>query len=300
MTAVLETGVAPARLGVPIPAVTERAAGAFAAEMQRTLVPPLCYRGDCVEAHGHCIPKDEVGGDLIDVVTDAPDVIAYVADVSGHGLRAGVLMGMIKTAMRYGLLLRRPLRNLVSDLNRLLPQVKEPSMFATLAALRFDGSNEVEYISAGHVPVLHFRKKVNDVISHDAQHFPLGLLAGDAYVSRRICFEAGDIFVLLTDGVVELGEERDAETGLEIVAQTLRKFNQHPLAKILEVLRSEINRLGAQHDDRTVLLVRVLSGSGRHEQLSLQRQFHGDTCRDLVEAGWHRILSALTAGLTDE
>ena len=61
-------------------------------------------------------------------------MIAYVSDVSGHGLRAGVLMGMIKTAMRYGLLLGRPLSNLVSDLNRLLPQVKEPKMFATLAA----------------------------------------------------------------------------------------------------------------------------------------------------------------------
>jgi serine phosphatase RsbU (regulator of sigma subunit) len=227
-------------------------------------------------------------------------VITYVADVSGHGLRAGVLMGMIKTAMRYGLLLRRPLRSLVSDLNRLLPQIKEPSMFATMAALRFDGSNEVEYVSAGHVPVLHFRKKATDVISHSAQQFPLDLLAGDDCASRRIRFEPGDIFVLLTDGAVELGEERDAGAGLEVLGQILCKFHQRPLAEILEILRREIGRHGTQHDDRTVLLVRVLSGSGNHDEPSRQRQCRDHTCRDLLEARWLEMLTGLAAGLADE
>jgi serine phosphatase RsbU (regulator of sigma subunit) len=274
----------------------ERAVVAFAAEMQSTLVPPLSYRGNCIEAHGQCIPKDEVGGDLMDLVEDGPEVIAYVSDVSGHGLRAGVLMGMIKTAMRYGLLLRRPLSSLVSDLNRLLPQVKEPSMFATLAALRFDGSKDMEYISAGHVPLLHFRKKSNDVISHYAQQFPLGLLASDAYVSRRIRFEAGDIFLLPTDGSVELGEELDVEAGLDILAQTLCKFNEHSLAEILDILQNEISRHGAEHDDRTVLLVRALSRSGNHEEPGQRWQLHNTACHDVLEARWHKMLADLAVG----
>jgi sigma-B regulation protein RsbU (phosphoserine phosphatase) len=300
MNAVLETGVTPARVAAPTLVAMDRATVAFAAEMQNTLVPPLYYLGDSVEAHGQCIPKEQVGGDLMDLVVDGPEVIAYVADISGHGLRAGVLMAMIKTAIRYGLLLRRPLRGLFSDLNRLLPQVKEPSMFATLAALRFDGSKEVEYVSAGHVPLLHFRKKMNDVIGHYAQQFPLGLLAGDTYVSRRIHFEAGDIFLLPTDGAVELGEERDAEAGLGVLAQTLCKFNEHPLAEILEILRDEISRHGAEHDDRTVLLVRTLSRSGNHEELGRQRQPHDTTCREVLEATWHKMLAGLAAGLEDE
>jgi hypothetical protein len=59
MNAVLEMGVTPVR-----------ADATFAAAMQSTLVPPLCYRGDCVEAQGQCIPKDQVGGDLMDLVAD--------------------------------------------------------------------------------------------------------------------------------------------------------------------------------------------------------------------------------------
>ncbi len=286
MNAALETRVTPVMTDAT-----------FAAAMQRTLVPPLCYRGEFIEAEGQCIPKDQVGGDLMDLVADGPEAIAYVADVSGHGLRAGVLMGMIKTAMRYGLLLRRPLRNLVSDLNRVLPQVKEPSMFATLAVLRFEDSKEVEYISAGHIPLLHFRLKSNDVISHYAQQFPLGLLAGDGCLSERIRFDTGDIFLLPTDGAVELGEDRDAEAGLEILAQTLRRFHTHPLAEILETLRRAIGRQGAQDDDRTVLLVRALGGS---EKPALRKQLNDAACRDLFEAKWNRMLAGLAAGLADD
>ena len=300
MNAVLDIGATHARVPAPTLVAIERAVAAFAAEMQNTLVPPLRYRGGCVEAHGKCVPKDEVGGDLMDLVADRPEVIAYVSDVSGHGLRAGVLMGMIKTAMRYGLLLRRPLRNLVSDLNRLLPQVKEPSMFATLAALRFDGSKDVEYVSAGHVPLLHFRKQSNDVIRYYAQQFPLGLLADEVHASRRIRFDAGDIFILPTDGAVELGEERDVEAGLQVLAQALCKFNRHPLGEMLEILRNEISRRGAQHDDWTLLLVRALGGTGSDDELRHQRQLPDATCHDLLEARWHKTLAYLSAGLANE
>jgi serine phosphatase RsbU (regulator of sigma subunit) len=121
-------------------------------EMQSTLVPALSYKGARVEAHGQSVPKGDVGGDLVDLVADGPEITAYVADVSGHGLRAGILMGMIKTAVRYGLLLGQPLTKLLEGINHVLPGVKEPHMFATLAALRFDRTNQVEYVSAGHVP----------------------------------------------------------------------------------------------------------------------------------------------------
>lgn len=283
MTAVYETSFTPAMADVT-----------FATTMQSTLVPPLRYRGDCIEAVGQCIPKDQVGGDLMDLVADGLEVITYVADVSGHGLRAGVLMGMIKTAMRYGLLLRRPLKTLFSDLNRVLPQVKEPSMFATMAALRFDGSKEVEYVSAGHVPLLHFRKKSNEVVRHYAQQHPLGLLAGDDCASWRIRFDTGDILLLPTDGAVELGEERDTDAGLEVLARTLRNFNENPLPEILEIFQRAISRQGAQYDDRTLLLVRALRGNEQPPR----RQLHLNdaACCEVLETRWHKMLAELAAG----
>jgi serine phosphatase RsbU (regulator of sigma subunit) len=60
-----------------------------------------------VEIYGISIPSSEVGGDLVDVVPLSDgSVFAYIADPSGHGLPASILMGMIKTAVRTQL--RRP------------------------------------------------------------------------------------------------------------------------------------------------------------------------------------------------
>ncbi len=268
------------------------------AEIQTTLVPPITYAGAALEAHGQSIPKDEMGGDLVDLVADGPNVTAWIADVSGHGLRAGILMGMIKTAVRYGLLLGQPLAKLLNDVNRVLPAVKEPNMYATLAALRFDGSNAVEYISAGHVPLLHYRRR-HGVVRHCIPQFPLGLFAGAEYTPRRIGCEAGDVFALVTDGVVETGEDRDADLGLERVADTLRSLVGRPLDEIVQALHAEVEREGEQEDDRTVLVVRVTSQNDAADATPARRADAPDF-RQALEAGWRTLLDELAAELDDD
>lgn len=232
-----------------------------AGDIQNTLAPLINYRDPGLEAYGRTIPKDEVGGDLVDLVAAGGDVVAYVADVSGHGLGAGFLAGMIKAAVRYGLHLGNCLPHLLDDINSVLPAVKQSNMFATFAALRFDGSSEVEYISAGHVPLLHYRQRFHDVVRHSMPQFPLGLFESDGYVSSRIRYEAGDIFGLVTDGVVEAGIGWDAEFGLEGVAQSLCDIAGRPLAEALDRVQAAVTGHtghGMAHDDRTVLLVRAI------------------------------------------
>jgi len=275
--------------------MTERETVSFESAMQRTLVPALTYRGRAVEIHGQSIPKDEVGGDLVDLVADENSVVAYVADVSGHGLRAGVLMGMIKTAMRYGLMLRQPLSRLLEDLNRLLPEVKDANMFATLAALRFDGSHEVEYVSAGHVPLLHWKKQTGEVVRYEAPQVPLGLIRDVAFTATRIGFEPGDLFVLVSDGVVEGAEELDARAGLGRVANLVSNIGQEELKAVSLAIRGEVQRMGQQHDDQTVLLVRAVE---RADTNSLPRHAIGSAFPELLQAGWRKLLDGLAAEVT--
>lgn len=73
----------------------------LAHEIQRTLVPCVQVRTDQCETYGISLPSEKVGGDLVDVVTLSDgSTVAYVVDVAGHGLPAGILMGMLKTAIR--------------------------------------------------------------------------------------------------------------------------------------------------------------------------------------------------------
>ena len=268
-------------------------------DIQNTLVPRITYSGTRLEAYGQSIPKEDVGGDLADLVTDGGDVIAYVADVSGHGLRAGVLMGMIKTAVRYGLLLGRPMAKILDDLNLVLPSVKTPNMFATLAALRFDRPNEVEYISAGHLPLLHYRRRSGDVGRHAVPQFPLGLFAAAGYVPQRIRYEAGDLFALVTDGVVETGEERDAAYGFERLSQIVSDLADRPLPEVAEAVNAEVTRHGAHEDDRTVLLIRAVleNGSSDPDASPGQQQADRLDAPEALEARWRKLLDELTAEL---
>jgi sigma-B regulation protein RsbU (phosphoserine phosphatase) len=290
-------------------------------DIQNTLVPALTYQAARLEAHGQSLPKDDVGGDLVDLITVDSGVVAYVADVSGHGLRAGVLMGMIKTAVRYGLLLHQPVAKLLQDINRVLPAIKDPCMFATLAALRFDGSNitadEVEYISAGHFPLLHYRRLTRDIVRYANPEFPLGLFAEASYVSQRIHYETGDIFALVTDGFVEVGEDHDADLGLERLSQILRQNAERSLSEIVESIYSDLARHGTQHDDQTILLVRALKerglkerglkqqglkehdGRGDHQRISAPNQpTKSADFPDPLEASWRKLLDDLAAELS--
>jgi len=230
----------------------------FQRDMQATLAPAVDWCGLGLEVHGLTIPKEDVGGDLADLAVSDTGAVAYVADVSGHGLRAAMLMGMLKTGLRYGLRLGRPLPDLLDDLNLLLPALKEPNMFATFAALRFDGSGEAEYLSAGHLPLLHYRHRTGQVIRHSMPQFPLGLFTGFGYTSQRIHFEPDDLFALVTDGVVEAGADRDLRCGLERLTHVLRDRANLPLLDIRETVLAAAAAQGPRHDDQTVLLVRAL------------------------------------------
>jgi len=237
--------------------VRARADLALPRSMQRTLVPPVTFRDTRVEAYGRSIPHDTVGGDLVDLVKTNDDVVAYVADISGHGMSAGVLMGMVKTAVRYGLQFDQELPEILDGMNRVLPSVKEPGMYATFAGLRFNDSGEVEYIAAGHVPLLHYRRAQGDVVRHSMEQFPVGLVAEEDYASNRLRFEPGDVFAIVTDGIVETmaGEE---EFGLQRLEHILCEFAGRSLPDIFQAAVAAVNCYGTQQDDQTLMLVRVL------------------------------------------
>ncbi len=240
----------------------------LATTFQNTLVPSVTYEDVRFEAYGQTLPKEEVGGDLVDLVTAGSDVVAYVADVSGHGLLAGLLAGMVKTAVRYGVHLGQELPILLETLNHVLPTVKAPNMFATFAGLRFDGSHEVEFTTAGHVPLLQYRRRQGDVIRHSIPQLPLGLFEAPGYVSGRVRYGAGDVFLLVTDGIVEAADRHDTQFGFERIEEILRELEGHPLPEIFDVALDAVAQHGIQHDDQTLLLVRALS-SGRQADACL-------------------------------
>ncbi|MGB7464442.1 MAG: SpoIIE family protein phosphatase [Candidatus Acidiferrum sp.] len=227
--------------------------------IQATLVPTVSFQTARFEVYGKSIPSAEMGGDLIDVIEGYGKLLAYVADISGHGLPAGQLMGMLKTAMRVSLQFRQEPAALLESADRVLPALKEPEMYATLALLYFDGSAEVEYALAGHVPILHYRDRTRDTARLYMEQFPLGLIAGGCYTSQRVTYSSHDLFLMLTDGISEVPNEKDEEFGLTRLEQLLTQHAAQPLPQIWELIMSEVKQHGVQQDDQSLLLLRTLS-----------------------------------------
>jgi serine phosphatase RsbU (regulator of sigma subunit) len=231
---------------------------ALAHNLQKTLVPTFSYRGMGLEAYGRTIPSATVGGDLVDLIAGPQSVFAYLADVSGHGIPAGVLMGMVKSSVRQALLAKFSVPEVLDSVNAVLPAVKEPDMFVTLAGLRFDGSNVAEFTLAGHPPLLHYQSSTQNVTRHAMIQYPLGLMPQGDYVSERVACSTGDVFVLVTDGLIEALNKQDEEFGLQRVERLIVQNASRPLPEIFDALISAVSAFGPQQDDRTVLVVRIL------------------------------------------
>jgi sigma-B regulation protein RsbU (phosphoserine phosphatase) len=184
-------------------------------------------------------------------------VLAYLIDVSGHGIPAGTLMGAVKAAMRSTASLA--LGEALDTVNRVLPSVKEPAMYATLAAVRFRTSDrDVEYTLAGHLPILHYRAATGTIEALSLQQFPLGFFDHTRYETRRVGCAPGDVFALFSDGIVEAENAGDEQFGVDRVAAQLAAIPSKPLEEILEAVIAAAAAHGASHDDRSILLIRIL------------------------------------------
>jgi len=232
--------------------------------IQQTLVPVVDWHSATLEIYGVSLPSAEVGGDLVDVVPLSDgSVFAYVADVSGHGLPAGILMGMIKTAIRTQLVDLPSPTAVFERLNEVLPAVKEPNMYATCTALRIRPAANgvpcrVDYVIAGQPPML--RAPVDGSIVRLAdQQLPLGLLAGPAYNGQQIDLLPGEVLLIATDGILEAANKSGAEFGLDELERVLRDSRTQALASIAQNIHAALSGSYAQDDDQSLLLVRVTS-----------------------------------------
>jgi len=229
----------------------------LAHQIHKVLVPPVNQVFGRVEVFGQSNASAEVGGDLLDVFAGEHGVVVTIADVSGHGVAAGTMMGMMKSAARVKLMDGAGLDTLVQDLNRVLFQVKGDGMFATIAALRFHDGGEVENAVAGHLPVLRVRADDGEVELLPNEQLPLGILEDTSFWSRTIDGRPGDLFVLLTDGLTEVENAKGEELGWEPIRDLAVAQRSRPLAEIHDAIMRKVTAYGKQEDDQTLALVRL-------------------------------------------
>jgi serine phosphatase RsbU (regulator of sigma subunit) len=233
--------------------------------IQKTLVPPVTLRTARFEIYGISKPSDKVGGDLVDAVALSDgDAIAYLADIAGHGLQAGILMGMLKTAARTALLeageldRARTLPLLLDRLNSVLPDVKEPHMYATFTGFRLGADGSVHYALAASPPILHWHANGAALAHIEEEQYPLGLLPVARFDGQRLETVPGDLLVIATDGILEVCDKAEEEFGAERLKSVIASHANAPLAELADRILAAAVAFGKQLDDQTILIVRRL------------------------------------------
>lgn len=231
---------------------------ALARSLHQVLAPPVGRRVGRFEFAGQSLPSDEVGGDLIDVVETGGRWLAYVADVSGHGVASGTVMAMFKSAMRSHLSANSDLHVLLPAVNDVLLDLKSPNMFITCACVAPREGDVMEVALAGHLPVLHYRGATGSVDELSVANLPLGMFERRTYDTLQVPFDRGDVFALVTDGLTEVFDRKDNEFGLERLKAAVAAHGRRPLPELLDTVIAEVRRHGPQSDDQSMLLVRCL------------------------------------------
>ncbi|HKV99285.1 MAG TPA: PP2C family protein-serine/threonine phosphatase [Vicinamibacterales bacterium] len=228
-----------------------------AQRLQTDLVPAISLTTPYLVAAGRSVPSTQMGGDLVDAVEAGDEVVAYVADVSGHGIAAGVLMAVVKSALRTHLLTPRPLSSLLKDLNAVLPGLKDDASYVTMAAVRVRSDGVVEYALGGHLPILHFRRRTREIVELTLPQMAIGMFPAASYESATSRVEPGDLLVLVTDGLTETFDAGNEEFGLARIGAVVSAHADEQPEDIITAVLTEVRRHGPQLDDRTVLVIAI-------------------------------------------
>jgi sigma-B regulation protein RsbU (phosphoserine phosphatase) len=223
--------------------------------MHHTLVPDIHYEDDLIHVYGKSIPTDSVGGDLLDLYATETDIICYLADVSGHGVRAGLTMGMFKTAMHMNIAQNRSPAMLLQEANNTLYRLTEKSMFLTCACIQFSDNYTAEFAIAGHLPILHFKKRDNSIDRLMTKQIAISIKPDYPFLSQEIVYEKGDLFILLSDGLIETRNKNQEEFGMERIETILLEYSQLSLEALFDKVITDVNRYGNQYDDQTLMLI---------------------------------------------
>lgn len=232
----------------------------IAAEIQQGLLPrslPVIHGFDIA---AQTIPTHQVGGDCYDTIDlGGGRVLMSIADVSGKGTPASLLMANVQAAVRALAQLDLPLDDLTARINDVIYQNTSPDKFITAFFGVLDsGSGEFSYVNAGHNPPMLFTS--DGIQSLDCGGVILGIMPSILpYEVGRVQMSPGDLLMLYTDGVSEAMSVDSEEYGEARMRALFKECRADSATEALERLRGDVlefTRGARQSDDITILAVR--------------------------------------------
>ncbi len=212
--------------------------------------------------------KQEPAGDYYDlIVLDDDSLCALVADVSGHGAGASLVMAMTKALLHSAVSMGKDFRDAVIHVNDTLTKIlgaAEHTMFVTAVLLMIHPKDgRLQLVRCGHTPLVHLRGGKGRLLEPGGML--LGILGGEDFEDTlevvEIDYEVGDVFCLFTDGITEAMDKNAELFGEERLLEVMESLSGRRAGRILDDLLGEVYlHMNGEppRDDITAVVLRCL------------------------------------------
>ena len=234
----------------------------LASQVQQRVLPkpPVCAS---LELAAAMQTAQLLGGDYYDFFQISDDVVdVVIADVSGHGAAASLLMPSLAVALRLRARELSGPAEIIKDLDQVLRQITNSATFVTMFYARFDQTGRtLHYANGGHNPPLLIRSKNGQSLQLEEGGPILGILKDAEYSNTVVALDQGDILTLFTDGVTEQENEAGDEFSVGRLEEVVRNKETEPAAALVASITDAVSVFAGQKrqaDDLTVVVVKIL------------------------------------------
>ncbi|MCD7036714.1 PP2C family protein-serine/threonine phosphatase [Metabacillus sp. GX 13764] len=230
----------------------------IAANVQQTLLETSVPEAEGLDIGAVSIPSKQMNGDYYHFVQDKNGVSIALADVIGKGIPAALCMSMIKYAMDSLPESRKYPNQVLENLNSVVEQNVDPSMFITMFYGKYDTESHMfNYASAGHEPGFHFSHAEELFSDLDAKGLVLGIDQNVKYSQFEKRIDPGDMIVLFSDGVSETRGE-DGFIERSYITDRIKEYMHLPAQQIAEKIYQDFLQMQdfQLRDDFTFIIIR--------------------------------------------
>lgn len=232
----------------------------IARRIQLTFLPERDPDWPGFDVSGYNVTSEEVSGDFFDYIPiTGPNWGVVVADVSGKGVPASLIMASLRAALWAEVRNTYSLATICSRVNNFLYQSLGETEFVTAVYGVIDLENgRFTYSSAGHLPPILLRRDGAPVFLEEGG-LPLGAFPDVSYPEGHADLKVGDVMLLYTDGAVEAMNAEEDEFGRDRLVEALRAVRDRPAREIRTELIETIRRFSGSSrlaDDLTLVVIK--------------------------------------------
>jgi serine phosphatase RsbU (regulator of sigma subunit) len=234
----------------------------LASQVQRQVLPkPPIVPG--IELAAAMQTARLLGGDYYDFFQISDDIVDIViADVSGKGAAASLLMPSLAVVLRVRARELPGPAAIIKDLDSVLKQITGPANFVTVFYARVNPSlRTLEYANGGHNPPLLVRTRTQTTLLLEESGPIVGILPDAQFSDTVVKLESGDILTLYTDGVTEQENENEDQFSIDRLKNLILSKETDSAATLVSDVTEAVSTFAGtkeQEDDLTLVVAKIL------------------------------------------